>query len=78
MQMLSQTIWSSKADIRVQDKLIISAAIPTISDTFNSADDVGWYGTAYLLMEFRLEKSIMRIGELKTGSAPKFSTYRLP
>lgn len=33
----------------LQDKLIISTAIPKITDTFNSPDDVGWYGTAYLL-----------------------------
>ncbi|KAI0881985.1 putative MFS multidrug transporter [Annulohypoxylon maeteangense] len=31
------------------DKLIISTAIPQITDTFNSKDDIGWYGTAYLL-----------------------------
>ncbi|KAF1952288.1 MFS general substrate transporter [Byssothecium circinans] len=31
------------------DKLIISTAIPAITDAFNSKDDVGWYGTAYLL-----------------------------
>lgn len=34
---------------RPQDKLIISTAIPQITDEFNSADDIGWYGTAYLL-----------------------------
>lgn len=33
----------------IQDKLIISTAIPKITDTFNSPNDVGWYGTAYLL-----------------------------
>ncbi|KUJ11674.1 putative MFS multidrug transporter [Mollisia scopiformis] len=31
------------------DKLIISTAIPQITDDFKSADDIGWYGTAYLL-----------------------------
>ncbi|KAI1078873.1 putative MFS multidrug transporter [Whalleya microplaca] len=31
------------------DKLIISTAIPQITDTFHSKDDIGWYGTAYLL-----------------------------
>ncbi|KAF2464737.1 putative MFS multidrug transporter [Lindgomyces ingoldianus] len=31
------------------DKMIISTAIPDITDTFHSKDDVGWYGTAYLL-----------------------------
>jgi MFS family permease len=32
-----------------QDKLIISTAVPQITNTFHSADDIGWYGTAYLL-----------------------------
>ncbi|KAF5863789.1 hypothetical protein ETB97_009424 [Aspergillus alliaceus] len=31
------------------DHLIISTAIPHITDEFNSAGDIGWYGTAYLL-----------------------------
>jgi MFS family permease len=34
---------------RSQDKLIISTAIPQITDEFHSANDIGWYGTAYLL-----------------------------
>ncbi|KAM3415778.1 hypothetical protein BST61_g9289 [Cercospora zeina] len=31
------------------DKLIISTAIPQITHTFKTPDDIGWYGTAYLL-----------------------------
>ncbi|CZR63238.1 probable aflatoxin efflux pump AFLT [Phialocephala subalpina] len=31
------------------DKLIISTAIPQITNEFRSANDIGWYGTAYLL-----------------------------
>ncbi|OTA96260.1 hypothetical protein M434DRAFT_393107 [Hypoxylon sp. CO27-5] len=31
------------------DQNIISTAIPRITDQFHSLDDVGWYGTAYLL-----------------------------
>ncbi|KAH6892599.1 MFS multidrug transporter [Thelonectria olida] len=31
------------------DRLIISTAIPQITDEFNAAGDIGWYGTAYLL-----------------------------
>ncbi|KAK5371064.1 hypothetical protein LTR20_007329 [Exophiala xenobiotica] len=31
------------------DKFIVSTAIPQITNEFNSADDIGWYGTAYLL-----------------------------
>jgi MFS family permease len=34
---------------RSQDKLIISTAIPQITNEFHSANDIGWYGTAYLL-----------------------------
>jgi MFS family permease len=33
----------------LQDKLIISTAIPQITNEFHSANDIGWYGTAYLL-----------------------------
>ncbi|KAF3399802.1 Efflux pump roqT [Penicillium rolfsii] len=31
------------------DNTIIATAIPKITDQFNSLDDVGWYGSAYLL-----------------------------
>jgi MFS family permease len=31
------------------DRTIIATAIPRITDTFNSIDDIGWYGSAYLL-----------------------------
>ncbi|KAL8928676.1 MAG: hypothetical protein Q9172_000814 [Xanthocarpia lactea] len=31
------------------DNTIIATAIPKITDRFNSLDDVGWYGSAYLL-----------------------------
>ncbi|KAI3323299.1 putative MFS aflatoxin efflux pump [Xylariaceae sp. AK1471] len=31
------------------DRLIITTAIPAITDEFNSLPDVGWYGSAYLL-----------------------------
>ncbi|KAB8263219.1 major facilitator superfamily domain-containing protein [Aspergillus pseudonomiae] len=31
------------------DRLIVSTAIPQITNEFNSAKDIGWYGTAYLL-----------------------------
>jgi MFS family permease len=34
---------------RSQDKLIIAAAIPQITNDFSSTNDIGWYGTAYLL-----------------------------
>lgn len=35
--------------IYLQDQNIISTAIPRITDEFHSLEDVGWYGTAYLL-----------------------------
>ncbi|KAF4453561.1 putative aflatoxin efflux pump AFLT [Fusarium austroafricanum] len=31
------------------DKLIISTAIPAITNDFHAANDIGWYGTSYLL-----------------------------
>lgn len=35
--------------MKLQDNTIIATAIPKITDQFNSLDDVGWYGSAYLL-----------------------------
>lgn len=32
------------------DRTIVATAIPQITDRFNSPDDVGWYGSAYLLV----------------------------
>lgn len=34
---------------RMQDRLIIATAIPQITDDFHSVEDIGWYGSAYLL-----------------------------
>jgi hypothetical protein len=31
------------------DQTIIATAIPRITDQFHSIDDIGWYGSAYLL-----------------------------
>ncbi|PYH94687.1 MFS general substrate transporter [Aspergillus ellipticus CBS 707.79] len=31
------------------DKLIVTAAIPRITDEFNSLGDIGWYGSAFML-----------------------------
>jgi len=33
----------------IQDNTIIATAIPRITDEFHSINDVGWYGSAYLL-----------------------------
>lgn len=35
--------------VELQDQNIISTAIPRITDEFHSLDDIGWYGSAYLL-----------------------------
>ncbi|TQN65339.1 Aspyridones efflux protein [Colletotrichum shisoi] len=37
------------------DNCIIATAIPRITDEFNSLDDVGWYGSAYLLTTASLQ-----------------------
>lgn len=34
---------------RQQDRTIIATAIPSITDEFNSIQDIGWYGSAYML-----------------------------
>lgn len=31
------------------DRLIIATAIPSITNEFNSIEDIGWYGSAYML-----------------------------
>lgn len=32
-----------------QDRMIIATAIPDISNEFHSIEDIGWYGSAYML-----------------------------
>ena len=34
------------------DRTIVATAIPRITDDFNSPQDVGWYGSGYLLVSF--------------------------
>ncbi|KAL8861830.1 MAG: hypothetical protein Q9178_001699 [Gyalolechia marmorata] len=43
------------------DRTIISTAIPTITDEFDSLGDVGWYGSAYLLTACSLQLQFGRI-----------------
>ncbi|KAI4273548.1 MAG: hypothetical protein L6R38_006318 [Xanthoria sp. 2 TBL-2021] len=43
------------------DRTIISTAVPTITDEFNSLGDVGWYGSAYLLTACSLQLQFGRI-----------------
>jgi len=39
----------SCANKYIQDNTIIATAIPKITNQFNSLQDVGWYGSSYLL-----------------------------
>lgn len=43
------------------DQTIISTAIPKITDQFRSIQDIGWYGSAYLLTSTALQPSFGRI-----------------
>ncbi|RDW88988.1 hypothetical protein BP6252_01020 [Coleophoma cylindrospora] len=43
------------------DQTIISTAIPTITDRFNSIQDIGWYGSSYLLTTTALQPTFGRI-----------------
>ncbi|RAL65207.1 hypothetical protein DID88_001313 [Monilinia fructigena] len=43
------------------DNTIIATAIPRITSVFNSLDDVGWYGSSYLLTTTALQPSFGRI-----------------
>lgn len=43
------------------DNTIIATAIPKITSVFNSLDDVGWYGSSYLLTTTSLQPSFGRI-----------------
>lgn len=43
------------------DRTIVATAIPRISDHFHSPEDVGWYGSAYLLVS-SIPRSIHRAG----------------
>ena len=43
------------------DTMILAVAVPQISTEFQSLDDVGWYGSAYLLTITALQPSIGNI-----------------
>ena len=43
------------------DNTIIAVAIPKITTVFNSLDDVGWYGSAYLLTTTSLQPTFGKI-----------------
>ncbi|KAI2606609.1 putative MFS multidrug transporter [Hypoxylon sp. NC1633] len=50
------------------DQTIIGTATPRISDAFNALDDIGWYGSAYLLTTCTFQ---LLFGRLYTLYAPK-------
>jgi MFS family permease len=43
------------------DNTIIATAIPKITSVFSSLDDVGWYGSSYLLTMTSLQPSFGKI-----------------
>jgi fucose permease len=43
------------------DNTIIATAIPKITSVFNSLDDVGWYGSSYLLTTTSLQPSFGKV-----------------
>lgn len=45
----------------LQDRLIISTAIPQITDDFHSATDIGWYGSAYMLTNCAFQLSFGKL-----------------
>lgn len=51
------------------DRLIIGVAIPSISDEFHSTQDVGWYGSAYLLTSCAF---MLFLGKVYTLANPKW------
>ena len=51
------------------DRLIISVAVPSITNDFDSLGDVGWYGSAYLLTSAAF---MLPIGRLYTMVNPKW------
>ena len=52
-----------------KDRTIISTAIPTITDEFHSLNDVGWYGSAYMLTACCF---LLLIGRVYTFYNPKW------
>ncbi|KAL8682088.1 MAG: hypothetical protein Q9186_001877 [Xanthomendoza sp. 1 TL-2023] len=43
------------------DRTVISTAIPSITDEFNSLGDVGWYGAAYMITACGFQLQLGRI-----------------
>jgi hypothetical protein len=52
------------------DQTIISTAIPKITDEFQSINDIGWYGSSYLLTATALQPTFGRIYTIFSVSLP--------
>ncbi|KAK2923206.1 hypothetical protein FoTM2_016728, partial [Fusarium oxysporum f. sp. vasinfectum] len=52
------------------DRLVISTAIPQITDDFHSVTDIGWYGSAYLLTNCAFQ---LLFGKIYTFFSVKFN-----
>ncbi|KAH1946286.1 hypothetical protein KXV69_005876 [Aspergillus fumigatus] len=52
------------------DRLVISTAIPQITDEFGSVTDIGWYGSAYLLTNCAFQ---LLVGKIYTFSSVKYT-----
>ena len=53
----------------MQDRIIITTAIPRITDDFHSLGDVGWYGSAFLLTGCSFQ---LFLGRIYTFYSPKW------
>lgn len=59
------------------DNTIISTAIPSITDQFHSLDDVGWYGSVYLLTTCgKLYLSLWWFDHLLTPCSPSTTVWK--
>ncbi|KAK9593474.1 hypothetical protein V6Z90_004577 [Aspergillus fumigatus] len=52
------------------DRLVISTAIPQITDEFGSVTDIGWYGSAYLLTNCAFQ---LLVGKIYTFSSVTYT-----
>ena len=55
--------------IQRQDRTIIATAIPKITDDFHSLNDIGWYGSAFLLTSCCFQ---LLLGRIYTFYTPKY------
>ncbi|KAK6607074.1 major facilitator superfamily transporter [Botrytis cinerea] len=58
---LQKELSSSPDELDGEEATIIATAIPKITDQFNSIQDIGWYGSAYLLTTTALQPTFGRI-----------------